>query len=175
MGCATRAPAATLPLHQSDSTSIEKEVHKKINKVRRQHGLSKLKWNQELAYIAKDHSVDMSKRHYFSHVTPEGVDLQKRYQKADFNCLVPAGGNRYLTGGENLHKGWRRTGTITYSDGRKEETGLLSIQQVADIAVEGWMNSPGHRKNILQPHWLTQGIGVWLAPDGAIYVTQNFC
>jgi len=173
--CAAKSPSHTLPLQPSDHTAIGKEVHKKINKVRRKHGLSALKWNADLTSIAQAHSLDMANRNYFAHVTPDGVDLQNRYRRADFNCQVPAGPRRFLTGGENLHKGWRRTGRVTYSDGRQEETGLLSIHDVAAIAVEGWMNSPGHRENILQPHWLTQGIGVWMAPDGAIYVTQNFC
>jgi uncharacterized protein YkwD len=41
--------------------------------------------------------------------------------------------------------------------------------------VEGWMKSPGHRENILAPHWKRQGIGVEIAPGNRILVTQNFC
>ncbi|MBS1128555.1 MAG: serine protease, partial [Nitrospirae bacterium] len=39
----------------------------------------------------------------------------------------------------------------------------------------GWMNSQGHRKNILTPHWLNQGIGVFISTDDTVYITQNFC
>jgi uncharacterized protein YkwD len=37
------------------------------------------------------------------------------------------------------------------------------------------MNSRGHRKNILFSHWRSEGIGVAIAPDGKVYITQNFC
>jgi uncharacterized protein YkwD len=38
----------------------------------------------------------------------------------------------------------------------------------------GWMNSDGHRANLLSPDWDRVGIGVHCAPDGAVYATQNF-
>jgi uncharacterized protein YkwD len=50
-----------------------------------------------------------------------------------------------------------------------------TLDQIAHKTVQGWMNSPGHRKNILTPHWQNEGIGISVAPDGAVYFTQNFC
>jgi uncharacterized protein YkwD len=41
-------------------------------------------------------------------------------------------------------------------------------------AHEGLMNSPGHRKNILDPDVTVVGIGVVASPQGQVYVTQNF-
>jgi len=41
--------------------------------------------------------------------------------------------------------------------------------------VRGWMDSPGHRKNILTPHWRNEGVGVFLSPDEKVFITQNFC
>lgn len=38
----------------------------------------------------------------------------------------------------------------------------------------GWMESDGHRANLLSPHWDRLGVGVHCAPDGAVYATQNF-
>jgi uncharacterized protein YkwD len=37
------------------------------------------------------------------------------------------------------------------------------------------MNRRGHRQNILTPHWETEGIGVFITPDGRVLLTQNFC
>jgi uncharacterized protein YkwD len=37
------------------------------------------------------------------------------------------------------------------------------------------MNSPGHRENILRPDYRRTGIGVAIAPDDKVYVTQLFC
>jgi uncharacterized protein YkwD len=41
------------------------------------------------------------------------------------------------------------------------------------MAVEGWINSPGHRKNLLCGcNWC--GIGIYVAADGTVYLTQLF-
>ena len=37
-----------------------------------------------------------------------------------------------------------------------------------------WMQSSGHRENMLAPAFDTIGIGVHCAPDGTIWATQNF-
>jgi uncharacterized protein YkwD len=50
-----------------------------------------------------------------------------------------------------------------------------SLEQIARSTVSGWMKSPGHRKNILQPFWKTEGIGIAVSPDDKVLITQNFC
>jgi uncharacterized protein YkwD len=47
--------------------------------------------------------------------------------------------------------------------------------KIAESTVHGWMNSQGHRKNILTPRWKSEGIGVAISPDDKVYITQNFC
>lgn len=43
------------------------------------------------------------------------------------------------------------------------------------IAVVGaWMNSPGHRANLLSGLYEVIGVGIVCAPDGTVWVTQNF-
>jgi uncharacterized protein YkwD len=39
---------------------------------------------------------------------------------------------------------------------------------------EAFMNSPAHRKNIMDPAFTRVGIGLVYAPDGTIYVTEQF-
>ena len=39
--------------------------------------------------------------------------------------------------------------------------------------VDGWMNSPGHRGNILNPCYRSTGIG-WLVSNGYVWATQIF-
>jgi uncharacterized protein YkwD len=174
-GCAPKPPLSTGPVQTSDHAAIAEHVHIRINQIRTQHGLEKLAWKKPLARAATGHSRDMAKRDYFDHHSPEGNDFSFRYEKVDFTCRVPAGSHRFLTGGENIHKTWRAEATRTWSDGRKEETGIRTIPEVAEQAVQGWMNSPGHRKNILTPEWQSEGIGVWVRSDGAVFITQNFC
>jgi hypothetical protein len=43
-----------------------------------------------------------------------------------------------------------------------------------EVAVDGWMKSAGHRRNILEPRYRQTGFGVAIAGDGAIYFTQLF-
>jgi len=44
----------------------------------------------------------------------------------------------------------------------------------APAVVRGWMNSPGHRANILKPAFREIGIGTAIADDGTPYYTQVF-
>lgn len=46
-------------------------------------------------------------------------------------------------------------------------------KNVAKMAVDGWINSPGHRKNMLDSHDLC-GISVWRNFKGQYYLTQLF-
>lgn len=57
-----------------------------------------------------------------------------------------------------------------------DEPGAENIargQHGAHQVVTGWMNSPGHRKNILHPALRTIGVGVVLG-DGGPWWTQHF-
>jgi uncharacterized protein YkwD len=56
--------------------------------------------------------------------------------------------------------------------------GTVGNGEIAQAAVDSWMNSPEHRRNILRPQWDDMGIGVYILENSretAIYVTQNFC
>ncbi len=48
--------------------------------------------------------------------------------------------------------------------------GYSSAEQV----MEGWMNSPGHRANILNAGFLEIGVGCYRGSDGRLYWTQLF-
>jgi uncharacterized protein YkwD len=42
------------------------------------------------------------------------------------------------------------------------------------IAVEKWMESTAHRKNLLTPNWTESAVGVVITADGTHYFTQVF-
>ena len=50
-----------------------------------------------------------------------------------------------------------------------------SPEAIARQTVDGWMQSAGHRKNILSPQWKREGIGVEIAPDNRVLITQDSC
>jgi len=135
----------------------------KINLEREKHGLETLGYNEKLASIAKLHSEDMASSGYFSHETPEGLDPTDRAGKADYVCRYQIGNLIYSGIGENIHM---VTGSsIAF---------LSSPESIAEMAVSGWMDSPGHRKNILTSNFSNEGIGVSISTF-TIHVTQNFC
>ena len=177
LSCAPAGRAPSLPPTQRtqprvDAASLEQRIHRLINREREKHGLARIDWNEALSRIARGHSRDMAKRDYFSHDSPEGQDFSARYRQAGFSCALRSGMTIYA-GGENifqnnLYDSVTTAGDRKYYDWNTEE-------RIAETTVQGWMASPGHRKNILTPHWRTEGIGVHIGPAEKVYITQNFC
>jgi len=50
----------------------------------------------------------------------------------------------------------------------------LAINTGIPSAEQAFMNSPGHRANILNSHYTQVGIGVGFGPQGTVYVVQEF-
>jgi len=169
----TRDHGQTRPQRpEVSAASLEKKIHVLINQDRKKHGLAPLVRDDVLSRIARSHSCDMARRRYFSHESPEGGDFSDRYRQARYACSVQVGPTLYL-GAENialnnLYASVRRVnGTVYYE--------WSTVEEIARTTVQGWMDSTGHRKNILTPYWGKEGIGVCIAPDDRIYITQNFC
>lgn len=129
---------------------MEQAVHEEVNRVRENRGLNTLSYNHEMAGVARNHSRDMAERNYFDHVGPNGTTLSDR---------LDAGGVSCTAAGENL--------ATLEGFGSDPEA-------VATRVVEMWLNSPGHRENLLRSGWVVEGIGVEIRGD-EIWVTQVFC
>jgi uncharacterized protein YkwD len=106
------------------------------NQVRAEHDLPALRENKRLRKAALGHSKDMVRDSFFEHTTPEGVTMVDRILKAKY---VREDEGWIL--GENLAWG---TGSLGTPRG----------------AVEAWMDSPGHRANLLKPGYREMGVGV---------------
>lgn len=156
-----------------NETKAELEVHRLINQRRNERGLNQLAYDKELAEIAESHSKDMAKNEFFSHTSPTTGEFDDRYRSAGYTCEVRVNENRYATGGENIAKTWYKVPLETSGDDF-----LSSEKEVAEFIVSQWLESPGHRENILTPYWENEGIGIYTIEEDeglAIYVTQNFC
>jgi len=151
---------------EPNETDIEQAVHSRINTAREENALAPLADDRRLSEIARAHSTDMATRQYYSHESPDGANFEDRYQEAGYNCRVNTASNRYLEGAENIFK-------MSY-DGQSYTT-----DEIAERAVAGWLDSPGHRENIMNEHWNNEGIGAAVVErdDGSteVYITQNFC
>jgi uncharacterized protein YkwD len=122
----------------------EQEMLKLVNKERVSRGIPAVTVTTPLRDLARDYSADMFRRGYFSHYTPDDPSL------SPFDRMQGAG-IPFLTAGENL-----------------------ALAPTTTLAMQGLMNSPGHRANILSPDFKHVGIGVM---DGGIYgkmFTQEF-
>jgi len=139
-------------------------IHQRINEIRAERGLSPLNHDGALAEVADYHSQDMLEDGYFAHDSPDGEEMSDRYERFGYDCRVATGGNRYMTGAENI---FRLSGTTSSTE-----------ESVAEQTVAGWMNSPEHRENILQDYWRNEGVGIAAGRANGemhVYVTQNFC
>jgi uncharacterized protein YkwD len=108
----------------------------------------------DLTRIAQRRSCDMARgMSDFSHTDAQGNFIAGDMVRDIFGP--------YGAVGENIME---MGGTFTRPFGPEEFAGA---------AVEGWMKSPGHRDNILNPRYDTSGIGVAMAGDQA-FATQVF-
>jgi uncharacterized protein YkwD len=113
------------------------------NRDRAARGLPALKENPKLRQAALGHSGDMVQQRYFAHDTPSGVGMLDRVKRAGY--LRPG---RAWSLGENIAWG----------------TGNLATP--AEIH-KAWMNSAGHRANILRRGFREIGIGIVLGNPAA--------
>jgi uncharacterized protein YkwD len=137
-------PAAT---NLASPNSIERRAFVQTNAARVENGLQPLVWDAELCRMARAHSQRMAEENFFSHKSPEGMQLKER---ARANGIM-----HFRVIGEN----------IAYNKGYNDPGGF---------AVERWMVSSGHRANILYVGFQSGGIGSYVAPDGSVYITQIF-
>jgi len=147
--------------------AVEKAILKYTNAERRSNGLSSLKWDSKLATVARDHSLDMVENNYFSHDNLRGEDPTARARRHGYNVHKELAGGWYSDGiAENIGK--MPTGDV-------EGMGYISndADSIGEAHVESWMDSPGHRANILDSQYVILSVGC--AYDGLYYVcTQNF-
>ncbi len=150
-------------------------VHELINVQREQNGLAPLTYDPFLADIARGHSWDMATRNYFEHMNPEGLLARDRGNAAGYPCIRVVKEGSYNGISENILQGYRADASYTDASGNITSYDWKTLEEIAQIGVDGWMASPGHRENILKPRYQTEGIGVAFSADDKIYITQNFC
>jgi uncharacterized protein YkwD len=132
---------------------LERQIFKLTNEARRKNGLPALDPDAALAGAARLHSDDMLQRDFFNHNSPDGKGLQDRLLDA------PAVARTIARAGENIYGGSGQDWT--------------DAKTMARVIVDGWMTSPGHRANILNPDYTHLGVGVSVR-EREIRATQNF-
>jgi uncharacterized protein YkwD len=114
-----------------------------MNRDRVDNGLAALSCHDGLVLVARAHSEDMARRGFFDHTNPEGERPWDRVEAAGIT------GWSYV--GENIAYGY----------------------STPEAVQETWMNSRGHRANILNGDYTHIGVGAF-NDDGTWYWTQVF-
>lgn len=165
------------PINQKptiDTIELEKKIHLLINQQRQYNGLSAFAWDDRLSNVARIHSDDMALRSYFSHDTPEGLDPTARGAKYGVRCEKTVGNLIYSGIAENIFQN-NLYDRVWYTNGMPTSYEWNNIDDLAQSTVSGWMESPGHRQNILTQTYDREGIGIAISSDDKVYITQDFC
>jgi len=124
---------------------MESRIFALVNAERKKRGLKALAWNPRLDQAAKLHARNMATYRKMAHVIPESKFPTLSHRAQ--HVSYP-----YSMIAENIALG--------YSD--------------AESVVRGWMESPGHRRNILNPGVSEIGTGVVSSKTGGLYFCQVF-
>jgi uncharacterized protein YkwD len=140
-------PSGT-PAAPAEAVETERAITEAVNDQRREHGLEPLEHRDDLAEVARRFSQQMIDEQFFDHVDPAGESVADRVRDAGITFRVV---------GENLY-------------GAEGPVGMVDH---VERSVSGWMDSPGHRENILREAFTQTGVG--MASDGTtVRVTQVF-
>ncbi|WP_211238267.1 CAP domain-containing protein [Deinococcus pimensis] len=148
----TPAPAPA-PAPSTGASTFEQRVLELTNQARAQArtcgtqsfaATTPLAYNANLRAAAYNHSRDMAVRNFFSHTNPDGL--------SPFQRMTNAGYTGWTTAGENIAAG----------------------QTTPEQVVAGWLQSPGHCANIMNPRFRDLGVGFYQGGSYGYYWTQDF-
>ena len=116
---------------------LEHEIVTLINVERSRRRIGTLTWDPRLQAIARAHSRDMAAKNYFSHTNRAGLDYRERAAAAGYICPNP----KWQGVAENLFFGTRG-------------------HQRPQDAVDSWLDSPLHRRAMLDATFSRAAIGI---------------
>ncbi len=154
-GLGTNTVIEGAPARTRQMTSLELEVVNLVNQERTSRGLKALTINPTLAFAAGFHSNQMVARANAMPSNPAGAMQHTLY---GVNAPTPtsrldySGYDNWMAYGENIAYGYTTAAAV----------------------MQAWMNSSGHRANILNPNFTEIGVGVATSAAGYLYWTQEF-
>ena len=174
-----------------DLPTIEGLIVTLTNKEREAVGLGTLRHDPAISHIARAHSENMMRRGIFAHEIG-GKDPTDRALDAGYDCRARKsdGSGSYTYGlSENIYKvpkvaRWKTSTMTLWGIRITSETKPLELRDTPTMArymVQGWMDSPGHRKNIMNASAKRIGVGLVVEETTehgytveTVHATQNF-
>ena len=170
----SQIPELGLDQPEINIEELEQDIHNLVNIERKNQNLKSLSWDSNLHVVARSHSNDMAQKNYFAHVNLEGKTPSDRADSFQFNCQKIVGNLIYSGIAENIfqnnlyNKVWTVNGIPTKYEWNSQ-------QEIAESTIQGWMDSPGHRKNILGETFDREAIGIIVSNNSKVFITQNLC
>ena len=127
--------------------NLENETLNLMNYERTRRGFQALELDERIANVAFMHSREMNLNDYINHTNLEGLGPGDRLSNEEIFALCAS---------EN----------IFFIESREPREAL------AEKAVQGWIDSPGHRRNLLDPNITKAGVGIY-CQERECYVTAN--
>lgn len=133
-------------LSETERRELERKIFVAINNHRLRKRLKPLIWDDKVQEAAREHSQRMAEARFFAHEDPQRGNVGARLKRRRIAWTMC---------GEN----------IATQKGYTDRVG---------VAVTGWMESPGHRENIMTEEFTHTGVGIFRRADGTYYYTQIF-
>ena len=126
--------SGTSPATVERAQTLDQALLQAVNALRAEHGLRPLARSNALQQAAVFQSRSMLNGGFFDHDNPNGPSFSDRLKR-----FYASGAGR---------GGWSAGENLLYTSGSLD----------ARSAIEAWMGSPGHRKNLLDPNWREVGV-----------------
>lgn len=139
------------PNEDPNLKQVAQKIVAQTNTFRKEEGLDKLPVNTRLRQTAQDFANYMAGSNRYGHMADGRRPSQRAKDHSYDFCIVS----------ENIAYHFFTKG--------------LATQALADKAVTGWKQSPGHRRNMLKPHVTETGVAVSQSEStGVYYAVQMF-
>ena len=133
----------------TDLDRIREEIVERTNALRRENGLPALTMDDDLMHAAQVRAEEAAANLAYRHTRPNG---------SSFKSVLRYSGS--MTAGENI--------------GMKDDNLKGVPENLAEIQVDSWANSSGHRQNMLDADYTAAGAGIAQDPFGMYYIVQLF-
>lgn len=144
------------PQRLQSNTNLEASIVRLVNDFRAQNGLGPLTISQRLNAAAELHTVDMV-------AISNAYGPSRALQHTLVGTIRPQIPDRFdAVGYDQWTRAFRYGENIAYG-----------FRTAVDV-VNAWMNSPGHRANILDPAFTEIGVFAKSDSAGRIFITQSF-
>ena len=135
---------------KADSVQVGKQIVEQTNAFREEQGLEPLKTDPQLTKTAEYFASYMARTGRYGHNADENTPAQRAQERGYDYCIVL----------ENIGYAYASTG--------------FTSQELSQQFMDGWKNSKGHRKNMMDPDVSEIGVAVAADEQGQYFAVQMF-